>query len=483
MTDAPRINVVELTVSELSNALKRAIEDGFGYVRVRGEISGFKGAAPSGHCYFRLKDDKAVLDAVIWKGSVARMRVKPQEGLEVVVTGKITTFAGSSKYQIVIETLEPAGVGALMALLEERKKKLAAEGLFAAERKRLLPFLPEVIGVITSPTGAVIRDILHRLADRFPRQVLVWPVKVQGEGSAEQVAAAINGFNAFPFGRVPRPDVIIVARGGGSLEDLWSFNEEIVVRAAAASAIPLISAVGHETDVTLIDFASDKRAPTPTAAAEMAVPVRADLITRVSALNNRRVSCWQRGIEHRRKELRSLARALPGREDLFALARQRLDAVTGRLPLALRSMSMRRRDRLVGLSARLGASLRANTQAHHTKIAHDRHRLAVLQERGRVAFENLLDRKDARLERAGQLLTALSYRGVLARGFALVRGSEGQPLRSASAIAPGQRIDIEFTDGRVGAVAEGSRPIEYAPPPPPRRRRRDVAVPGQGSLF
>src|SRR5712691_4436785 len=242
-------NVAEFTVSELSSALKRTVEDAFGYVRVRGEVSGFKGPSPSGHVYFRLKDDKAVLEAVIWKGVFGRMRIPPQEGLEVVVSGKLTTFAGSSKYQIVIETLEPAGVGALMALIEERKKKLAAEGLFDASRKQLLPFLPDVIGVITSPTGAVIRDILHRLGDRFPRRVVVWPVRVQGDGSAEEVAAAINGFNALPAQAPHRPDLIIVARGGGSLEDLWSFNEEIVVRAAAASMIPLISAVGHETDV------------------------------------------------------------------------------------------------------------------------------------------------------------------------------------------------------------------------------------------
>jgi len=480
MTDAPRINVVELTVSELSNALKRAIEDGFGYVRVRGELGNVKYHS-SGHVYLDLKDEKACLAGVIWRLTAQRIKLKLEAGLEVVVTGRITTFPGQSKYQIVIETLEPAGVGALMALLEERKKKFAAEGLFDAARKQLLPFLPKVIGVITSPTGAVIRDILHRLSDRFPRQVLVWPVKVQGEGSAEQVAAAINGFNAFPLGRIGRPDVIIVARGGGSLEDLWSFNEEIVVRAAAASMIPLISAVGHETDITLIDFVSDKRAPTPSAAAEMAVPVRADLITRIAALHNRQVACWQRGIENRRKELRSLARALPGLEDLFALPRQRLDTVTERFPLALRVMSAGRHDRLVGLSARLGASLRANTQAHRTHIAHDRQRLAVLQGRARVALDNLLDRRDARLERAGQLLAAFSYRGVLARGFALVRGSEGQPLRNAAAITPGQRLDIEFTDGRVGALAEGSRPIEQAPPI--RRRRRTAVDPGQGSLF
>src|ERR1700761_3166705 len=293
-------NVVEWSVSELSAALKRTVEDAYGYVRVRGEVSGFRGASPSGHCYFRLKDDKAVLEAVVWKGTFGRMRVKPEEGLDVIVTGRLTTFPGSSKYQIVIDSLEPAGIGALMKLLEERKKKLAAEGLFDEARKQLLPFLPEVIGVVTSPTGAVIRDILHRLEDRFPRRVLVWPVKVQGEGSAEQVAAAIRGFNALPEdGKIPRPDVLIVARGGGSLEDLWSFNEEIVVRAAAESMIPLISAVGHETDITLIDFAADKRAPTPTAAAEMAVPVRAELIARIDGLARRSLACWSRAHDHR----------------------------------------------------------------------------------------------------------------------------------------------------------------------------------------
>ena len=297
MTQPALNNLVEWTVSELSAALRRTVEDAYGYVRVRGEVSGFKGASPSGHCYFRLKDDKAVLEAVIWKGTFARMRVQPEEGLDVIASGKLTTFAGSSKYQIVIDTLEPAGIGALMKLLEERNKKLAAEGLFAEARKQLLPFLPQVIGVVTSPTGAVIRDILHRLEDRFPRRVLVWPVRVQGETSAAEVAAAIEGFNALPErGPLPRPDLIIVARGGGSLEDLWSFNEEIVVRAAAASMIPLISAVGHETDVTLIDFAADKRAPTQTAAAELAVPVRAELMSALASLGARKLACWQPGI-------------------------------------------------------------------------------------------------------------------------------------------------------------------------------------------
>src|SRR5277367_223111 len=294
----PRLNLPELTVSELSTALKRTVEDTFGYVRVRGEISGFKGPHSSGHVYFALKDESAKIDAVIWKGVFGRMRIKPEEGLEVIVTGKLTTYPSRSSYQIIVETLEPSGLGALMALLEQRKQKLAAEGLFDEARKQLLPFLPTVIGVITSPTGAVIRDILHRLADRFPRHVLLWPVKVQGESSAAEVAAAIAGFNALPERGAaplpPRPDLIIVARGGGSLEDLWSFNEEVVVRAAAASFIPLISAVGHETDVTLIDFAADRRAPTPTAAAEMAVPVRVDLLAQVTEIGGRVVTALVR---------------------------------------------------------------------------------------------------------------------------------------------------------------------------------------------
>src|SRR6201987_318859 len=313
MTAAPNLlNAPEYTVSELSSALRRTVEDTYGHVRVRGEISGFRGPHSSGHCYFALKDESAKIEAVVWKFVHVRMRFKPQEGLEVIATGKLTTYPCSSKYQIVIAALEPAGVGALMALMEERKKKLAAEGLFDAARKQLLPYLPEVIGVVKSPTGAVSRDILDRLEDRFPRRVLVWPVKVQGEGSAEQGGAAIRGFNALPErGRIPRPDVLIVARGGGSLEDLWSFNEEIVVRAAAESVIPLISAVRHETDLTLIDFAADKRAPTPTAAAEMAVPVRAELFVEVSALARRTMLCWQRAQEGRRNEFRAGVRGVP----------------------------------------------------------------------------------------------------------------------------------------------------------------------------
>ena len=409
-----------------------------------------------------------------------------------------------------IETLEPAGLGALMALVEERKKKLAAEGLFDPARKQLLPFLPSVIGVITSPTGAVIRDILHRLADRFPRRVLVWPVKVQGEGSAEQVAAAIHGFNALaPDGRIPRPDLLIVARGGGSLEDLWSFNEEIVVRAAAESMIPLISAVGHETDVTLIDFAADVRAPTPTAAAEMAVPVRAELMVRIDSLARRSLACWQRGQEARRTELRAAARALPGADELLALPRQRLDhadrAAAARADrqyadrpgqvlaaspggIAPRLLSTHR-----GTAARAPRRPAARGSRPRCKTYRDT-RLVAHRAPARAAERVRRARRCARsrtcsttatcaAERAGQLLTAFSYRGVLERGFALVRDLDGSPLRRAAAVQAGQGLDIEFADGRVRGD-RGRRALRWrrvgaaaAAPAAPRRRRRRPGQP------
>jgi exodeoxyribonuclease VII large subunit len=517
MPESAPSNVMEWTVSELSLALKRTVEDAYGFVRVRGEISGFRGASPSGHCYFRLKDDKAVLEGVIWKGNYARMRVKPEEGLDVIVTGKLTTFPGSSKYQIVIDSLEPAGVGALMKLLEERKKKLAAEGLFEEARKQLIPFLPEVIGVVTSPTGAVIRDILHRLADRFPRHVLVWPVRVQGEASAGEVANAIAGFNALPEGGpIPRPDLIIVARGGGSLEDLWSFNEEIVVRAAAASMIPLISAVGHETDITLIDFASDRRAPTPTAAAEMAVPVRSELLATLNALGNRKYACWQRGMERHRRELSMLTRALP--KDILAEPRQLLDGLAERLPRALRANAQvhhtqysriagrlapqllsntveRRRERYSSLNQRLKASLVANAQAHSARIERARERVVAFGERSQRATLALLKQHQGRIERAERLLNAFSYREVLKRGFALVRDGDGLPLRAAAGVSSGMRLDIEFADGRVAATADGEgSPRDRAPPPvvevsavtarpKPRAKGGGEGSGGQGSLF
>jgi len=529
------INAPEFTVSELSSALKRTVEDTFGHVRVRGEISGFRGPHSSGHCYFALKDESAKIEAVIWKFAHARMRFKPQEGLEVIATGKLTTYPGSSKYQIVIEALEPAGIGALMALMEERKRKLGAEGLFDEARKQLLPWLPEVIGVVTSPTGAVIRDILHRLQDRFPRRVLVWPVKVQGEGSAEQVAAAIRGFNALPEGgRIPRPDLLIVARGGGSLEDLWSFNEEIVVRAAADSLIPLISAVGHETDITLIDFAADKRAPTPTAAAEMAVPVRRELFVKVSTLARRTMMCWQRGQESRRNELRAAVRALPAASELLAIPRQRLDGTAAALPRALKAnthahfrrfagasarLTLRvlrgqvaqaqqrlsasgermfhaarallriRRDRYAGLEIRLKASKFSNAQAQRQVIARDRERTLRLSERARRALATAMQRDRARVSHSGQLLAALSYRGVLARGFALVRDARGLAVHAAATVGPGAHLTLEFADGRVAATADADRPEAANPAKPaasePRTAppKRVVKPVGQGSLF
>jgi exodeoxyribonuclease VII large subunit len=507
------INAPEFTVSELSSALKRTVEDAYGHVRVRGEITGFRGPHSSGHCYFSLKDESAKIEAVIWKGVHGRMRFKPQEGLEVIATGKLTTYPGSSKYQIVIEAIEPAGIGALMALMEERKKKLAAEGLFDEARKQLLPWLPEVIGVVTSPTGAVIRDILHRLQDRFPRRVLVWPVRVQGEGSAEQVAAAIRGFNALPEGgRIPRPDLLIVARGGGSLEDLWSFNEEIVVRAAADSMIPLISAVGHETDITLIDFAADKRAPTPTAAAEMAVPVRSELFVEVASLARRTLVCWARGQEGRRNELRAAVRALPGLSELLGIPRQRLDNASSSLPRGLkanthahfrrfagasarltirvlrgqlaqashrltvsgermrhstRSLLQKRRDRFAGLEVRLKASKLSNAQAQRNAIARDRERTLRLAERARRALGFAMQRLEARVAHSGQLLGALSYRGVLARGFALVRDEQGSPLHAAASVGPGARLNLEFSDGLVAATADADRPAATATPAKP----------------
>jgi exodeoxyribonuclease VII large subunit len=476
MTEPALDNVVEWTVSELSAALKRTVEDAYGYVRVRGEISGFKRPHSSGHVYFALKDENARLEAVIWKGTYGRMRVKPEEGLEVIVTGRLTTFAGSSKYQIVIDRLELAGIGALMKLLEERKKKLSAEGLFDEARKQLLPFLPDVIGVITSPTGAVIRDILHRLEDRFPRRVLVWPVRVQGDTSAAEVAAAIHGFNALPErGPLPRPELIIVARGGGSLEDLWPFNEEIVVRAAAASMIPLISAVGHETDVTLIDFAADRRAPTPTAAAEMAVPVRAELMTSLARLGARKLACWQRNLERNRKELYLLARALPALDDLLAIPRQRLDACIGRLPRALRANAQIHHTHLTRVTSRLSPRLLSH------RIDRCKEKTTGLGDRARRAIRIFRDRRVLRLRSASQLLTAYSYRGVLARGFALVRDDGGRPLRSAAAVGAGTRLDIEFSDGRVGATADGD-PVPQ-PSGKAKPRARGSGSSGQGSLF
>jgi len=451
--EQPPSNATEYSVTELSMALKRTVEDNFGYVRLRGEISGFKRAA-SGHIYLALKDEKSVLDGVMWKGVAGRLSFRPEDGLEVICTGKLTTYPGRSKYQIVIERMEPAGAGALMALLEERKKKLAAEGLFDAARKKTIPYLPEVIGVVTSPTGAVIRDILHRLSDRFPRHVLVWPVLVQGEGAAQQVAEAIRGFNSLDGddlgrGGIPRPDLLIVARGGGSLEDLWCFNEEAVVRAAAESDIPLISAVGHETDTTLIDYASDLRAPTPTAAAEQAVPVRDDLIYTVVDFDSRLSRSVRRTLQDKTQKLEGLGRGLPKPSDILALGRQRFDDLSERLPRTLRLLAEKQQMRLDAASRLLRPDLlRRDIERAGEKISTQSDRMARAMTQNSERFQ--ID-----FEATGRLFDSLNYRRVLDRGFVVIRDDQGRAVTLAGDIKPGDELDMEFSDGHVGAVAAG----------------------------
>lgn len=492
-------NLPEFSVTELSQALKRTVEDTFPYVRVRGEL-GRVSRPRSGHVYLDMKDDKSVLGSVIWKGTVSKLAVQPEEGLEVIATGRLTTYPGQSKYQLVIERLEVAGVGALMALLEKRKRALAAEGLFDADRKKAIPYIPEVVGVVTSPSGAVIRDILHRLADRFPRHVLLWPVAVQGDAAKDQIAAAIDGFNRLERGgAVPRPDVLIVARGGGSIEDLWAFNEEVVVRAAAASSIPLISAVGHETDTTLIDFASDLRAPTPTGAAEMAVPVRAELMADVLGLERRLVTGMTRGGDVRRQALAALARALPRADTLLEGAAQRLDYATGRLAgalrLGLRDQAARFREQGGRLSARLlrkniegagdqVASLGRRLGAARARLLEDQ-RVSLTRQRDvlgqtgqrltRAMTQNLVARQ-TQLASAGKLLRSYSYHETLQRGFALVRDDAGKVVRSAATLSPGAGIGVSFADGDVAARVEGgaSRPKPAAKPKKPAAKQSSL---------
>ena len=426
-------NIPEFSVYELSFALKREIETAFPRVRVRGEIS--QPSFPrSGHCYFRLKDENAVLDGVAWKGTIPRLGLKIEEGLEVVATGKLTTYAGSSRYQIVVDRLELAGQGALLKLLEDRRKKLAAEGLFDEDRKRALPFLPEVVGVVTSLSGAVIRDILHRLEDRFPRHVLIWPVAVQGEKAAGEVAAAIAGFNGLPSkGAVPRPDVLIVARGGGSLEDLWAFNEEIVVRAAAASTIPLISAVGHETDTTLIDFAADRRAPTPTAAAEIAVPVRADLLAETLDYAMRLLGGMNRLVRESAIELAGLARGLGDPRRLIEEHQQRLDIAGERLQRGPQRVIEVKQQLLAAESRALKGAIERFKSETKQRIVHLYERLHLFVDRLKRAGSNLLTQRAEGVEQLGKLLDSYSFHSVLSRGFALVRDQDGQPVLAAAA--------------------------------------------------
>ncbi|MCB9993267.1 MAG: exodeoxyribonuclease VII large subunit [Hyphomicrobiaceae bacterium] len=497
MSDAPS-NAHEYTVSELSQSVKNTIEDEFGFVRVRGEV-GRVSKPGSGHLYFDLKDDRSVLAAVAWKGTASRWRFQPEQGLEVVATGRLTTFPGQSKYQLIVENVEPAGLGALMALLEERRKKLQAEGLFDEARKQELPYLPRIIGVVTSPTGAVIRDILHRLADRFPTHVIVWPVRVQGEGCAPEVAAAIEGFNMLPpDGPIARPDLLIVARGGGSVEDLWGFNEEIVVRAIAESELPVISAIGHETDFTLADFAADRRAPTPTGAAEMAVPVRAELLSYVDDQSMRLKTAMRNLASRRRDRLRAASAALPRPAELLGEARQRLDLASTRLASALRHAAQSKGLQLAQVSPRLAPSIlsrrivdarqrlratdRARTAALSSRAQTARARLDPLVGRLRPAALRLLRDRKRHLTDLFKLASSLGYRNVLARGFALVTDSQGNVLRAPSTVADGDPLLIELAEGSLDAVA-GKAHVPHQPPPKGPRKPRSGSDDGQESLF
>lgn len=445
LIDQPRAgtNAPEFSVSELSNLVKKTVESSFSLVRVRGEISDCK-LHSSGHLYLTLKEGTAVLASVCWRGQVSKLGLKPAVGMEVVCTGRLTTFAGQSKYQLVIEGMSLAGIGALLKMLEERKKKLAAEGLFDAARKRALPYLPQVIGVVTSPTGAVIRDILHRLDERFPRRVLLWPVAVQGEGAAEQIAAAIRGFNALPKqADIPRPDVLIVARGGGSVEDLMPFNEEIVVRAVAESSVPIISAVGHETDTTLIDFASDLRAPTPTAAAEKAVPVRSDLVSTTEAYGSRLFQATMRLTVDKRERLRLVRQALGDPSRAMEPLMQRLDERSERLLLAWKGFHERAKSKTNEAGSRL---------RHPRDILHmAAQRLANTRQRLDFVWSDIISKKTSRLENLGGILTHISPKAVLARGYALVKGADGL-IVSASQAKAGTTVAIEFADGEIQAT-------------------------------
>ena len=502
--DGAETNAPEFTVSELSGAIKRVIEGEFARVRVRGEI-GRVSMPRSGHIYLDLKDDRNVISGVIWKGQAAKMTTRPEEGLEVIATGRLTTFGGQSKYQIIIDDIRPAGVGALMAMLEKRKVMLQAEGLFAPERKKPLPYLPEVIGVITSPSGAVIRDILHRLRDRFPRRVLIWPVAVQGDKCAPEVARAIEGFNKFtPGGALPRPDLLIVARGGGSIEDLWGFNEEIVARAAAASDIPLISAVGHETDTTLIDFVSDQRAPTPTAAAELAVPVRMELLAWVDGQEARLTRGVTQALGQRRQRLADLARALPKPATLVASAAQKIDLWGERLPRALIAATQAKRLRLSDVaghlrpatltralkdrfqslgqtSARLLPALLRITRIAHRDldqraarlrvsavqrdITRKRQNLDQINQRLALVSQSQIDGWTRKLGALERLRQTLGYRETLKRGYAVVYGDGSVVTRKVGAEAA-IALEIEFADGRFPVGGKPARKAKSAPKPP-----------------
>jgi len=440
MENLQKSNVPEFSVGELALSLKRTLEENYGRVRVRGELS--RVTIPgSGHMYSSLKDQDAVIDVVCWKGNLSKLSVKPEEGLEVICTGRVSSYPKSSKYQLIIESMELAGEGALLKMLEERRKKLAAEGLFDEERKKALPFLPEVIGVVTSPTGAVIRDILHRLEDRFPRHVLVWPVLVQGKGSAEQIAAAIAGFENV----TPRPDLLIVARGGGSLEDLMAFNEEIVVRAASDCSIPIISAVGHETDTTLIDFAADMRAPTPTGAAEMAVPVRSNLLAQILDDEQRLVSSISRMLSEFRHRLEAQAKGLGDPAKLLEIKIQSLDHLSDKITRVFKQFLDRKNAQI----AQAGAALR-----HPKNLLQEAGKtLNYISEHLQRLGPRLLKNFEERLAGNARMLESLSFKSVLERGFVVVRGMDNALITEAATAVSAGHIQLEFKDEkRIDAV-------------------------------
>ena len=431
-------NAPFITVSELSASVKKTLETAFDYVRVKGEISrpSFPG---SGHIYFSLKDDSHNLGAVIWRGAASSIDVRPEEGLEVIATGKLTSFSGQSKYQLVVRRLEIAGEGALLKQLEERKKRLEAEGLFSQERKKQLPSFPRTIGIVTSPTGAVIQDILHRIADRFGVHVLVWPVLVQGQGSAAQVAEAIKGFNLIDgAGAVPRPDLLIVARGGGALEDLMSFNDEDVVRAAAASDIPLISSIGHETDTTLLDFVADRRAPTPTAAAEMATAVKSEIQARLSEWDMRQKAAIHRRLSESEQLLAGSVRGLSHPIEFVNAQSQALDIAHTKLVRLTDRCQFEATSRLNQLASRL-------LPPHH-QLAEMTRRFDSAAQKMPSLLAQIVTKYESRYEQASKLLEANSFARVLDRGFALVRDETGQPVKQGAGLAEGTLLSITFAD-------------------------------------
>ncbi|MFT3727347.1 MAG: exodeoxyribonuclease VII large subunit [Terricaulis sp.] len=486
MTDTASVtaaasNLPEMTVSELAQSVRRTVERDFDRVRVRGEL-GRVMLAKSGHMYVDLKDADACVATVMWRTNVQQLGFKPEEGLEVVAEGKLTTYPGRSQYQLICERMAPAGVGALLAQLEKLKARLTAEGLFKPERKKPIPYLPQTIGVVTSPTGAVIRDILHRLGERFPRRVILWPVLVQGPEAAAQVARAIRGFNTLTG--ADRPDVLIVARGGGSIEDLWAFNEEIVVRATAESEIPLISAVGHETDTTLIDFASDLRAPTPTGAAEKAVPVRSELVQRIATLEARLKGGLVRGLERRRTELRAAANKLPRLETLFQIPQQRFDRAAERLNAALVTNTRTAQSKLDRVAARL------RPQALAQDIVRRREKLTQTSARLQPAIVRSLDAHRKHLDASARMLESLSHKSVLARGFAMIHREDGALVRAAKDLNAGDAVQITFADGDRHGVIDPqhapAREIEAETEPAKPRATPVKPKPGggnQGSLF